>query len=232
MPLDWLQLGLDQLGTIQLINYVRVAAAAGENPLSALAAAASGGAAPWEDDRYLQPALMDDELMLHDWEEEDEAEGGAASCGTLPSSSTATAAAGLGPAPEVAALRQENEALRGMVEALRSVVLQHDEGVRELVAEAQGSAASAGASAAVPALEQQQQQQQQQQLAQQQQAAKPKDEAAKRIDDSYFDSYSTFDIHREMLADRVGAPHAAPAVGSTDTALWLRGKLSAVRMSS
>ncbi|KAL4432876.1 hypothetical protein ABPG77_008202 [Micractinium sp. CCAP 211/92] len=194
------QLELDQLGTIQLINYVRVAAAAGDNPLPALAAAASGGAAPWEDDRYLQPALMDDELMLHDWEEEDEAEGGAASSGTLPSSSTATAAAGPDPGSEVAALRQENEALRGMVEALRCVVLQHDEGVRELVVEAQGSAAGAGASAAAPPLEQQQQQQQQQQ--EQQQGTKPKDEAAKRIDDSYFDSYSTFDIHREMLADR------------------------------
>lgn len=197
------QVCLDQLGTIRLINYVRTAAAAGEDPLPALAAAASGAAAPWEDDRYLQPALMDDELMLHDWEEEDEAEAGSASNAVA----CAAAATDPGAAPDVAALRRENEALRGVVEALRSVVLQQDEGMRELVAEAQGSAGGAGASDAAPA--QQAQQQVQQQAGQQQQGGQPRDEAARRIDDSYFDSYSAFDIHREMLADKVGAPHAA-----------------------
>ncbi|KAL4458014.1 hypothetical protein ABPG75_012879 [Micractinium tetrahymenae] len=193
------QLGLDQLGTIRLINYVRTAAAAGEDPLPALAAAAGGGAAPWEDDRYLQPALMDDELMLHDWEEEDETEagtGGGSALGAAAATAAGSSGAAVGAAPELAALRRENQALRGMVEALRSAVLQHDEGMRELVAEAQGGGSSAGASTSAAASAPQQQGQQQQA------AEQPRDEAAKRIDDSYFDSYSTFDIHREMLADK------------------------------
>ena len=50
-----LQHGLDQLGTIRLVNFIRVQAAAGLDPRPALAGVAPGsGAAPWLDDRYLQ----------------------------------------------------------------------------------------------------------------------------------------------------------------------------------
>ena len=80
-----------------------------------------------------------------------------------------------------------------MLEATRAMALAK-EGVHELVADrqaAQGLSAaatgllSAGAAAAQPA-----------------DAAAAVDEAARLIDASYFDSYSTFDIHREMLGDR------------------------------
>lgn len=53
--LPGLQHGLDQVGTIRLVNFIRVQAAAGLDPRPALAAAAPGSsAAPWLDDRYLQ----------------------------------------------------------------------------------------------------------------------------------------------------------------------------------
>ncbi len=248
-----LQHGLDQLGTIRLVNFIRVQTAAGLDPRPSLAAAAPGsGAAPWLDDRYLQacrgetalldwagrsvlhallhglgalllptklcasnpppapsadgtcsptpplqPALMDDELLFHDWEADDEEMAEAAAAGTASAAAagaadTGSTAAAANPA-EVAALRAENEALRGMLEAMRAVVLA-DEGMRELAAEAaqqrgdaggSGSAGVASTSAAGGG------------------AAAPQDEEAKRIDESYFDSYSTFDIHREMLADKV-----------------------------
>lgn len=141
---------------------------------------------------------MDDELLFHDWEADDEemaeaaAQGGGSAAGVAASGSAAAAAS---PA-ELAALRAENEALRGMLEAMRAVVLA-DEGMRELAAEAAqqrahgGSAGEASTSAAAAA-------------AGGGAAAAPEDEEAKRIDESYFDSYSTFDIHREMLADKVG----------------------------
>lgn len=149
--------------------------------------------------RPLQPALMDDELLFHDWEADDEEMAEAAAQGAGAAGSPAVAAASGGAAAaaspaEVAALRAENEALRGMLEAMRAVVLA-DDGMRELAAEAaqqragggSGSAGEASTSAAAAAA-----------------APAQEDEEAKRIDESYFDSYSTFDIHREMLADKVG----------------------------
>lgn len=145
-----------------------------------------------------QPALMDDELLFHDWEADDEemAEA-AAQCGGRAAGVAASGSAAAAASPaELAALRAENEALRGMLEAMRAVVLA-DEGMRELAAEAAqqraggGSAGEASTSAAAAA-------------AGGGAAAAPEDEEAKRIDESYFDSYSTFDIHREMLADKVG----------------------------
>ncbi|PRW18336.1 putative arginine N-methyltransferase 3 [Chlorella sorokiniana] len=181
------QHGLDQLGTIRLVNFMRVQAAAGLDPRPALEGTAPGSAAaPWLDDRYLQPAIMDDELLFHDWEGDDEEMAEAAAA-----QGAGSAAAAAASPPELAALRAENEALRGMLEAMRSVVLA-DEGMRELAAEAAqqrggaGQASTAAAAAAGGGG-----------------AAVQEDDEAKRIDESYFDSYSTFDIHREMLADKV-----------------------------
>lgn len=62
-----LQHGLDQLGTIRLVNFIRVQAAAGLDPRPALAGLAPGsGAAPWLDDRYLQ-ARQEGEVVEQSW---------------------------------------------------------------------------------------------------------------------------------------------------------------------
>jgi protein arginine N-methyltransferase 3 len=179
--------------TIRLINFIRTAAAAGQDPLPALLAAQPGPGEqqPWGDDRFLQPALADDELLFHDWEgDSEEGEG------------ELQAAAGAEGArqqqQEQRQLRQENEALRGMLEAMRGVALA-DVGVRELLAEQQAAqgqpGSSASAAAAGPTSPSAA-------AAQPADAAAAVDEAARLIDASYFDSYSTFDIHREMLGDR------------------------------
>lgn len=194
--------------TIRLINFIRTAVAAGGDPRPALQAAAAmaGTPAPWSDDRYLQPALADDGLMFHDWEGDDEDDAAAAeapggsSAGAGGSGREASASAS-----QLQQLREENEALRGMLEAMRSVVLA-DEGVRELVAEAaaEATAQGSGSGAAGASTTTSQQQQQQQGAQGVATTVAPADAAAKAIDDSYFDSYSTFDIHREMLSDKVG----------------------------
>lgn len=58
---------------IKLINFFRSEAQAGRSPLAAL----EGGARPWDADTYLQPVLADDEMLFHDWEEEEDGEASA-----------------------------------------------------------------------------------------------------------------------------------------------------------
>eukprot|EP00887_Chlorella_sp_A99_P001499 scaffold8.g1499.t1 len=194
------QLALDHYDTIRCINYIRGEVATGRDPRPALQAAAasagsSGVAPPWHGDGFLQPVLPDDELLFHDWEEE------ALEAG--PSGAPGAGGAGSIAAPglqqEVARLREENAALRAALEAMQSLVLQ-DEAVRELVADAALGAAAddAGPSSGSAKAGEQQQPPQQEQQATSEKAL---------IDSSYFDSYSTFDIHRDMLADKASAAH-------------------------
>lgn len=75
------QLGLDDYGTIRVINFIRTEVAAGRDPRPALSAAAAAGsssaaneaaaaAAPWSGDTYLQPVLADDPLLTYDFDDE------------------------------------------------------------------------------------------------------------------------------------------------------------------
>lgn len=74
------QLGLDDYGTIRVINFIRAEVAAGRDPRPALSAAAAAGsssagteaaaAAPWSGDTYLQPVLADDPLLTYDFDDE------------------------------------------------------------------------------------------------------------------------------------------------------------------
>jgi hypothetical protein len=69
------QLGLDDHGTIALVNYVRSEVAAGRDPRPALAAEAArpgggdGAARPWGGDAHLAPFLADDPLLGYDYDE-------------------------------------------------------------------------------------------------------------------------------------------------------------------
>lgn len=100
-------------------------------------------------------------------------------------------------------LRRENEALRSALEAMQAVLLQDEgAGLAELLAHQQqlgeGGAGDAGpstsAAAAPPAPGP---------AAAAGAAAAAAGSAKERIDQSYFESYSFFDIHREMLGDKV-----------------------------
>lgn len=73
------QLGLDDYGTIRVINFIRAEVAAGRDPRPALSTAAAGSssagteagaAAPWSSDTFLQPVLADDPLLTYDFDDE------------------------------------------------------------------------------------------------------------------------------------------------------------------
>lgn len=66
-----MQRRLDEYGLIRCINFIRSEVAAGGDPRPQLAAAAEP--APWADDRFLQPVLPNDALLMHDFEEEEDA---------------------------------------------------------------------------------------------------------------------------------------------------------------
>ncbi|PNH04501.1 putative protein arginine N-methyltransferase 3, partial [Tetrabaena socialis] len=208
------QTRLDEYGIMRLINYIRTEVAAGRDPRDALAAAAAaasgpGAAAapaaahPWSDDRFLMPAAEDDALLCFDFED-------------VAAEAAAAAASGAGTgAGWVSRLRAENEALRVALEAMRSAFLPEElqEGDAEGPSTSTGAAASApdqsGASTSGPASASD--------APASDAAASPADpEAAaaasasaaaaavsrRKVDAAYFESYSYFDIHREMLGDK------------------------------
>jgi protein arginine N-methyltransferase 3 len=95
---------------------------------------------------------------------------------------THDAASSAAPAGGASQLQDENDALRAALAALQSMAL-HDTGLRDAVREATiaDTPEAAGPSHT---------------------AATAAATAAAAVDDAYFGSYSSFDIHRQMLADR------------------------------
>ena len=65
------QVGLDDFQTIMCINFIRSQVAAGVDVLPSLAHVAAGGPRPWQDERFMKPVLADDEMLLHDWDDDD-----------------------------------------------------------------------------------------------------------------------------------------------------------------
>jgi type I protein arginine methyltransferase len=177
----------------------------------ASAAAPPPPAAPWSGDEFLVPVIPDDPLVTYDYEEEEEEAGeedreeeeeqqkrAAASSGatpaiaTPPASSTTTTTT---TAHLLERLAAENAALRAQLQALVEATLPEE--LRDecsLVGGGGGGGggsskgAAAGAATATTAAT----------------AAAPQPKpttTASVIDAAYFDSYSHFDIHREMLSD-------------------------------
>lgn len=131
----------------------------GRDPRSTLTNVSSLESGPWQEDAYLKPVLDNDELLLHEWDEEE----GAA-------------------APHV----EPDEDLASLMEEMKLLAAQ-DDSVRELLASSGDQANGASSSQPQPVAA----------------AEQSKDAEAARIDDNYFESYSFFDIHREMLSDKV-----------------------------
>lgn len=187
---------LDQYGVIRAVNWARKCVAEGKDPRPALRAyeeavvEGGGGKAPvpppaWASDEFLVPALPDDPLVTYDYEEEDgdeeeqeaqeEAKAGP-SAGDIDQQLTT-----------MQRLAAENAALRTRLQALVEATLPEElRGESALLQ--QGGAVKEQEEDAKPAT-----------------PAKPKpttsSAAAALIDAAYFDSYSHFDIHREMLSD-------------------------------
>lgn len=58
---------LDEYGVIRVVNYIRSEVAAGRDPRGAL----SDGNQPWAGDKFLQPVLPNDALLMHDFDEDE-----------------------------------------------------------------------------------------------------------------------------------------------------------------
>ncbi|GFR48908.1 hypothetical protein Agub_g10857, partial [Astrephomene gubernaculifera] len=186
----------------------------------------------WADDRYLLPALQDDALLFYDYEEVAAEAAEAAAAARAAAGASGAGDAGAGPsgasssaptapstaaavAAEAARLRAENEALRTALEAMRQAFMPEE--LREVLAgEAPSSSAPAAAAAAAP-----QEPSTSTAAAPAPAAAAPSAapataeereevaaaaavaaDKARKVDAAYFDSYSYFDIHREMLGDK------------------------------
>ncbi|GIL52530.1 hypothetical protein Vafri_8372 [Volvox africanus] len=214
-----LQERLDEYGIIRVINYIRSEVAAGRDPRPPLAASGSGGAA-WLDDHYLVPAMEDDALLFYDFEDLAAAAAKADTGGLKGTvTGTCTTIGDGGSEVELARLREENEALRAALKVMRQEFLPEElreaegdegpsaSGAADGAARANGNGAgprtSAPPSGAQPAADPE--------AASASAAATATATAtaadvaaakARKVDAAYFDSYSYFDIHREMLGDK------------------------------
>lgn len=207
IPLRW-QAGLDEYDVLRVINYIRSRVKSGQDPkpdLEAQLQASASSPAPWTGDHFLVPVLEEDGLLCYDYDEylaEAAANGRTGSNAAAGTSQPEAGTANRQLVEEARALREENEALREMLQGLQ-LALMPEELRSESMAGA-ALAAESGSNQAGPSTEPSSQPPTQ--PAQQPQEPSPvssKEAAKKEIDDSYFDSYSGFKIHQEMLSDKV-----------------------------
>ncbi|KAL6596932.1 hypothetical protein ACP70R_047066 [Stipagrostis hirtigluma subsp. patula] len=182
--------GLDFYGCIKLINFVRSKVAEnkcwscdqafGSNSelCSHLHAPRIEGKGPWEDDAYLKP-FMEDDSLLHSLSFDDD--GGDEDCGM--SIERGECSAGNG---GLAGLRLNK--LDDSIEDGSDISARFQQGCTIEPTNGEGSESLA-----------QEQNDKQLKVARASVNAK----AIKSVDDSYFGSYSSFGIHREMLGDKV-----------------------------
>ena len=160
--------------------------AAGRDPKPSLTTTtANDAASPWHDDSFLRPVLDNDELLFHDWEEEGDQEG----------SSDATVAPG-------------DDDVASLLEDMRQLAMQ-DPSVMELLLAQGGAVGADGASTSADLNgnadavdEDDSEESEEEEDEESATAAAAAAASAAAIDETYFESYSFFDIHRDMLSDR------------------------------
>jgi protein arginine N-methyltransferase 3 len=187
---------LDQYGVIRAVNWARKCVAEGEDPRPALrayeeavVAGGDGKHVPlpaWSGDEFLVPALPDDPLVTYDYEE-DEEDGDAEEQATTSAAAAPTAGADTDPQQlTIQRLAAENAALRTRLQALVEATLPEELRAESTLLQGGAAAKEQEEDAPKPATPAN---------------PKPTSSAAALIDAAYFDSYSHFDIHREMLSD-------------------------------
>ncbi|KAK9801381.1 hypothetical protein WJX73_003246 [Symbiochloris irregularis] len=178
---------LDQLAMIKCINYIRRSVQCGTQPSEVVATLRQGTNDILKTDDNLLPVLEEDGLLLFDFDSL-EAEDG-------PGVSVAQSRHGEAP-DELLKLQKENEALKSMLVQLRQATFPD----QELAA----STSDARKTSPPPSPEHN--------TAPSRKFRPTQTAAARRIDQSYFDSYSHMGIHREMLADRSRTEGYASAI--------------------
>ncbi|CAD7700068.1 unnamed protein product [Ostreobium quekettii] len=192
--------GLDEFGAIKLVNYLRSEVQAGREPLTAVKEAAnSTDERPWNDDSYLIPTVRDDALLRIDYQ---------AMIQSRCSTDDGKGATMREMKGRLEALDAENMCLREAFQQLKSEVIWPE--VSDIVratgsmACSQESTLEAGNSKAesLSALSGSQSKEEDDEDSPEF-ARRTREEANGRVDASYFDSYSCFEIHKAMLSDQV-----------------------------
>eukprot|EP00892_Ulva_mutabilis_P006537 jgi/Ulvmu1/4255/UM193_0003.1 len=168
---------LDDHGVFKCINYTRRCVADGVDPLPGL----SRGPVVFADDSFLRPVLENDGLLAHDYEEEDDDNQ------DIPADSDVAAQL----ASQLEQMRADNESLRETVAYLRRL------GIQDLELDVNVSPPGGPTSRAAPDADSGPRQ-----TADIAQLDKRPPARTEQVDEAYFDSYATFDIHREMLEDK------------------------------
>jgi ribosomal protein L11 methylase PrmA len=255
-----MQMHANEYDTLKIINYIRSEVAAHRKPLLILQPATATAAEmrdsssyPWLDDRYLSPALQDDEFLFHDWENDDihgepkrpcysegndeerelvELQAATNNTGeTLPEALLAEDADLAAAFADMQALALTDPALRGLLLSAAEAptttpTQQQQQQQQQWEMGSKPTPSSVDKEHPVSSSDtfdhtlisqsdtrhhQQPQPQQQPPREEEQQevndaadSARAAADAARAaaIDDAYFESYSFFDIHREMLGDR------------------------------
>ncbi len=165
--------------TLKAINYIRTEVAAGRDPRPTLTSTAATSSTPWSDDAYLCPVLANDELLFHDWAAEQ------------PSLETADTT------------NNGEDDIAAMLEDMKQLAMS-DPAVRDLLLAVSGGGGTAAAIAAAQndiSSSDNDDDSDSDDSAKGAAAAAASNAAA--IDATYFESYSFFDIHRDMLSDRI-----------------------------
>ncbi|CAL8467117.1 g6653 [Coccomyxa elongata] len=197
------QAKLDDYGVIKCINYIRAVVKQGSDPRSDLAGSLGTPEKPWDDDKYLFPVLQNDGLLCHEFDTSLVAMQQTTSKLPSPLKSVPDASA------DLEQLRQENAALRaafqqacladmapevaneiqggGGLDALEGMELCESRDMR-INGEVSSSGARPGHISVRP------------------RGGHPRSMQEARVDradESYFESYGYFDIHRTMISDKV-----------------------------
>lgn len=162
--------------TLKVINYIRTEIAAGRDPRPSLTSfSPNNTSAPWSDDAFLCPVIANDELLLHDWAAEQ------------PSLETASETV------------NEEDTMAAMFEDMKQLAMT-DPAIKDLLLAASGGTAGAAGMSSKHDISSSEDDHE---ISDSDTAAKAAASSAAAIDDTYFESYSFFDIHRDMLSDRV-----------------------------
>ncbi|KAK9825550.1 hypothetical protein WJX74_005515 [Apatococcus lobatus] len=161
---------------IKVINFIRGCVASGTDPRPQLQSVPAGADKPWGDDRYLQTVLEEDGLLMYDFQDiaQETASG----------------------SDKIKQLEAENAALKDALEQLRKTAM---EGLDLSSVRSEDSKASSSSAKARSGPKDQSPMGSE---ASGRTSRRQQPSAHRRIDESYFQSYGEFGIHKEMLSDK------------------------------
>lgn len=212
---------LNEYDLIKIVNYIRTEVAASRDPRPRLQSREIP--APWDSDEFLQPVLPNDALLMHDFDDQPDKSGG--------NDNTDRSATAFG---NIALLREQNEALRAALKLSAAGVFEDERHVNDTTTSSAHDNSSTATAAEFtprtdpdgdstsPACDGVPKSPSRSQSSHRVSFSASVSGETGRVDDSYFESYSYLDIHRDMLSDKVRTEAYRDALEQNPT--LIRGK--------